>query len=794
MSVDDERIDALLKSAREEVASVDPWARPRAKADVDRLEAVLLFNRHNWELARRAYETAIDSSIAAGAENFALVTDLAQLELLLERPATALAHLRRTIDNGYELEASGWDAIVWSGIAIDVYAACGLYDLAFAHLKALEKRTASGSLEDHVDLAFRRIGLELRTERYERAIATAEEMLARTGVTIADRNEMLVSLGLARSETARGRADDGGAGRTLEEALASGVLHIDDALDAELILLDLALRAHDHELARTRLSALDARFRKIDETTSGANHPRRRCLRAAYAARLALDASARPDNTGELRARRDELVAAIEVVWQGWECGAGRAGGIGFLSLGTERMIISEALRLEMALEPGERGIENALSVLLRAQRPGSLSRSLGETALELSDVRAAGCRDGTTLLIFLPAMDRSHVFQLDATRVSHFQPPSRDDLVAAVHRLGLITLRPPGPSVDQDQRLRNFDRAANDLTDLLFDEAGRERACRWKSLTVVGAELLSNVSIEFVRPDRLREIGLAVPVAYVSSMPLLVALERRAASRASEPFSYDLVVVTDPRPDPSNSSVPRQLELTGEEHERLRAGFSSERVLALDGAAATLEHVTSDRVLRAGVLAIVAHGSLDSASEIQAGIPLASGVGASNLLDADVIARLERTPRFVELLCCRAGSGPLRMGDDAATHLGTAFLAAGSDVVLASRGDLSVSASIDTAHVLHSALASGASASEALRRARCALIENPATADPFFRALLRIEGLGHRAVFSAGATPKSNTDEKSAFTRNLLLAGAAVAIAASLSIVFARRSENLAR
>jgi hypothetical protein len=590
-----------------------------------------------------------------------------------------------------------------------------------------------------------------------------------------------VRLGLAQSELARGRADDGGATKTLEEALAGGDLDDGEVADAGLCLLDLALRSGDLDLATKRLAALDRRFEGIELP------PMQACLRAAYATRLALDSHASRD---ELERHRAELAPAIEAVWQDWERGAGRAGGVGFLTLGTQRTVVSEAMCLEMTLDTTERGIDAALAVLLRAQRPGSLSRRLGESEPTLAEVRDWGCRDGTSLLILFPAAERSHVFEVNAARAWHLETGSRDKLLAASRRVDEITLRPPA-SEDRAERARAFDAAVSDLTGLLFDAPSRERSRAWKRLTVIGAELLSNTSVEFLEPEPGREVGLAVPVAYVSSMPLLIALERRADGRARKAFTSDLVIVADPVANGRTADAAR-LELSDETRSDLRSGFAKDRVVELYEADATLDAVTDDRVLGAGVLAVIAHGRFDSKSEIPIAVEMTRIPGRPNVLGGEAVARLTHAPRFVELYVCRAGSGPLRMGDDAATHLGTAFLAADSDAVLTSRGDLPVPVALEVARSMHLQLARGATASEAFLEARRTLAQKSQSSDPYYRSMLRVEGLGHRAVFAASVRAESTSErEAGGRTKLLIAASTVVAISVGLCLMFVRRRRS---
>ena len=112
-------------------------------------------------------------------------------------------------------------------------------------------------------------------------------------------------------------------------------------------------------------------------------------------------------------------------------------------------------------------------------------------------------------------------------------------------------------------------------------------------------------------------------------------------------------------------------------------------------------------------------------------------------------------------LTACGTGRGPARWGDAGASHLEGLFLAAGTDLVVLPFAELAYEASLGLTGHFHEHLRRGVRASEALRRARAALAEDPRFADPFYFGLLHARGWPLAAPFGADAEVEGAADAK---------------------------------
>jgi hypothetical protein len=194
-------------------------------------------------------------------------------------------------------------------------------------------------------------------------------------------------------------------------------------------------------------------------------------------------------------------------------------------------------------------------------------------------------------------------------------------------------------------------------------------------------------------------------------------------------------------------------------------------------------------------VLHFFTHGLRDPELERPAGLLLAAdGIHGGRLWcgQAEDLA----VPPLVVLSVCGAGRGPVREGSGPVTHLGGAFLFAGADAVVHSHSDLYELPTLALMEVLHARLAAGDSPAEALRRARCALVEGGEWTDPYYHGLLRVIGLAHRPVFSApaeaarpGTTPAGEAASPSRGWIVGLGLGLVVVVAAALVLRGRRRA-----
>jgi CHAT domain-containing protein len=101
-------------------------------------------------------------------------------------------------------------------------------------------------------------------------------------------------------------------------------------------------------------------------------------------------------------------------------------------------------------------------------------------------------------------------------------------------------------------------------------------------------------------------------------------------------------------------------------------------------------------------VVHLLAHGVDDVLRERGASILLAPSKGDDGILGCAEAETL-LSARLVVLSSCRAGSGPQRLGDDGAEHLGGACFVAGADCVILSPAALDFDATLAAREAVYS-------------------------------------------------------------------------------------------
>lgn len=609
-----------------------------------------------------------------------------------------------------------------------------------------------------------RLWLALGTERFELALECCETALdGSLALEPAERADFEIGRAVARSEQARGRAEALPACLSELERLArsarAGELAVDASQRAavELALADVAVRASQWDTAREALASCDVGVTSAGGVEREPWLARSSASAAAFGVRLALETHA---PRTELVRARDVLRARFELVLADWERRALRPGGVGFLYWGTQRLVVSELISAELALEPGAAGAEAALAHLVRAQRVGTLARSLlGDWAPDWNAVRDELAQSGGGWFVLFPAMDRTHLFLVDGTRVEHVELASRDRIARASLALRRTLQLPPGGAY-ADERRRELVANADALGELVLPGPARERLREWRRVRVAGAELCQGLPFECLRLDG-EWLGCARAVSHVPSLPVAAGLARRARTRGVAPRAglHDFVLFAEPELSPAARarwSEQVSITLADEDEAALTAPFGAGRALVLRGAAASTAALGSREVANCTVLGLLTHGVIAAEHERSARLLLAPGAADRGDLGGEDIDALSRTPPCVLLCSCGSAGGPQRLGDDTGAHLASAFLLRGTDVVLVSRGDVSYLATVAlTARTLHE-LADGAAPDEALRAARAALAASDEFADPFYFGLVSLTGLADRRTFTLDAPPRS--------------------------------------
>jgi CHAT domain-containing protein len=131
---------------------------------------------------------------------------------------------------------------------------------------------------------------------------------------------------------------------------------------------------------------------------------------------------------------------------------------------------------------------------------------------------------------------------------------------------------------------------------------------------------------------------------------------------------------------------------------------------------------------------------------------PQTSDKADDGLLDAGEIAGLSLNADLIVLSACNTaegGGGADRYGGEALSGLAEAFFYAGAHSLLASHWEVPSKATVQLMTGLFERVGHGASAdvAEALRQSQLALLDQPATAHPFFWGAFVLIGDGSRAA-----------------------------------------------
>jgi CHAT domain-containing protein len=190
-------------------------------------------------------------------------------------------------------------------------------------------------------------------------------------------------------------------------------------------------------------------------------------------------------------------------------------------------------------------------------------------------------------------------------------------------------------------------------------------------------------------------------------------------------------------------------------------------RVLGADGRSVFLGRDATEGKLRGlpldqyGVLYFATHGLLPGELHCQAepGLALsppetpATGKEADGLLDATEIASLSLNADLVVLSACNTASGGGRFGGEALSGLAEAFFYAGARALLASHWEVPSNATVRLMTGLFERAGPGLArgTAESLRQSQLALLDQPATAHPFFWAAFTVIGDGGHSTTVRG-------------------------------------------
>ncbi len=537
--------------------------------------------------------------------------------------------------------------------------------------------------------------------------------------------------------------------------------------DANLTLAELDVRAGDHAAARLRLA--DVAGAHADGTPSDVGQ-------RAHLEALAVEcAFAERADVATLREHARRIDAALGALRADWLRRPEVPGGQGFLVYDTPRLLLGQTVRLAVALEGEQAGVERAIAALAALQSAGTAARQLDQGPIDAGRIRRELLEGDASLLVLLPSSWRTHVLVLgpqgavaaEGAAIQRLEP-LRNDFVGRLFE---------APDAARPERAGRLEIAATALRDALFDARIREALRVQPGLIVVGDELCGGLSLEALDLGGGRPLGVERAIAHAPSLPLAIALAARRRTAAST-GPWDVIVFGVPAHAPE---VDRRwpglaaLDVDDGDLLDLAAGHAVERVRVLARDEATLDALAAPGLAGARLLQIVAHGVHDASRFDPAGLVVATVAGARPVAWREDLRRLA-APRVVALWACGTQRGPARAGDDTAAHLGSAFLEAGATSAVVSRSDVALRPSLKMARRFSLGVAHGEAPAEALRAARELVWSDAATRDPFFHATVVLYG-------DPGARGAARAIEDSApRTRMFFVLGAGALVAVLLA------------
>jgi len=485
------------------------------------------------------------------------------------------------------------------------------------------------------------------------------------------------------------------------------------------------------------------------------------------------------------------LEAAFDKMLEQWERTPLRAGGVGFLNSQERLTVLDVLIRAQLAETEGEAGVRAALETLIRAQARGTLARELGATSCTVEEVRAELVGADSLVLIYLPTPLRSHLFALRADSLEYFELAGEHQIDEPRRAFQALLQTPPADDANRLPRLAGL---GHTLSQLLLPERVQELHRMGRALTIIGAENLGWLPFEALPFDSF-PLWMQAPISYLPSLPIgMKLLERERAQPVT--WGRDLLLIANPTIDSRvRDRWPElgQLDLDSVQLSALAGGFEPSRTATLSTDSATPEAFFESLAAHPPrMLHVFAHGVRDPERERSAGLVLAGAPDDSGLLWPERIESRQMPP-VVLLSACGAARGPKRFSDDGASHLGGAFLRAGSTAVVLSRADVDSRVARVLSEQFTRALSQGATASEALHAARMQ-IANMVSQDPFHTSLVHAVGLTHRPNFPGNYTPATEATfrpSQTLFSMNafLLAALATMALVITLMIVRGQKS-----
>ncbi|MEM7205060.1 MAG: CHAT domain-containing protein [Planctomycetota bacterium] len=624
------------------------------------------------------------------------------------------------------------------GTRADILTENGVLEQAWRELAA-ERRLAaqSGDAQAIRNALQRRCDNGLATGRYSRVIREVDAALAGDGdADSADAARLRAFRAVALWGRARKERSDAAPARAALRAVAEqSEAPTDLRLFARQYLLEALLVGGDLEAAAAEARHCAALWR---ERGGAAPQSAKHAAFLALAARLA---RVRGDGEEALRRRQAELAAAYEALRATWRR-LDRRGGVGFLHLEERQMVVAELVELELASAdratgelPGDVAAA-AVQPVLAAQALNSIARARGAPALDLAAIQRELLGPRRGMLIYLRSRHDSHVFAVDADRVTHARLLGgyalNRELRPLLERLAVH----PAKVTESDARA--LWAASAQAAQAVLPDAVRAQLDRWREVVVVGAEQLHNVPFACLAQDGAL-LGERKAIVETASLPLLALLRRDARGaterRGDGPLSLSLLACTDPVAGNEKAIAVRQ-PFRAARRAKLLAPFDPAASRSLVDGELTLAAFRDLALDRTDVLHLLGHDNRGSGAELARGLALRDGT----LWLDDVEGRPTRG--LVVISACAAGRSPGRSGDSAlATNLGGALLRGGAAAVLLSQTQLHLGRHLDLVERVFARLGDGASPAEALRAARAAIAADASAPERFAHGQLQLFG-----------------------------------------------------
>jgi hypothetical protein len=701
-----------------------------------------LWSASTWPLARQHFTAAlaVPKTWWGPSAQIGLAT-LARLEGRLPEALDRLATARRTMSR-WPL-ADELPRLTRFDLQVEAsrcYLALGLGDRAGAELDAATEFAGPPGLARRIALDLARIDLHLARDEARlarRVVGVVQSQLdqdpgseAERALRAAQRRELAFRDGMVRLRLAHEPEE---------------IAELAAALKAGFLAAEVGSQAR----ARLGADAVAALARADDLATALAvsrelcQPPFESVQREAEAKALYVGLLLRASgDRSELAAAYADLQRVATALFDAWRALPLRPGGVGTFRYVARLEVLGALLGADRALAPDQP--LRALQHLESALALGTLSRRLHPQPL-LATADGWAPDQGALAFAFTPGV--VHWLAVDAQGLGHFAVPldatTSERLAELLHSVD----HPPLGELAAERAAA--DTLAREIAARLWPEPLVARLSGWRSVLLVGDE--SHIAALQALPLAGVPLGVAKAVTHVPSLSLLAGLRQRAAARPPRPAAGpELVLFADPAVDAAATAAWQidALNLTTDQLTALCADLPAPRVQRLLHQAATAAALRSAAVADAAQLTILAHGVEDLRAERAAAIAVASplpsaagGVGDPALLRCEAVEAL-RVPPLVALGVCGAASGPRRLGDDGAHHLGGAFLLAGADRVVLAGGQLAVGATVALLAEFTAKVRTGSGAAAALRAARAAVRATPGREHPYFWAGLRQLGL----------------------------------------------------